>query len=139
MVRLGKQLWRLTAVYALYAAVWIVREGDWRQALGMGVATTAVLLAHLGRRLAARRPLSLGWWLVGTAVFGTLFGAGSSLLTLVAMAVKTGLHAHGPEFTVAEISWVLAQLPLWTAVGLLAGLGLGLLLLGSGVWSTPRE
>jgi NhaP-type Na+/H+ or K+/H+ antiporter len=52
---------------------------------------------------------------------------GSSLLTLVFMAIKTGLHAHGPEFTLQEIQWVSQQTPLWAAVGLLIGLGLGML------------
>jgi hypothetical protein len=46
------------------------------------------------------------------------------------MAVKTGLHAHGPEFTPAEINWVLQQTPIWTAAGLLAGLGLGQIVKG---------
>jgi hypothetical protein len=72
-----------------------------------------------------------GWqWWGATAVTGLLFGLGSSLLTLVLMAVKTGLHAHGPEFTPNEINWILQQVPLWSAAGLLAGLGLGQLVKG---------
>ena len=63
-----------------------------------------------------------------TAVFGALLGLGSALFTLLFMAVKTGLHAHGPEFTAEEVNWVVQQIPLWTVVGLLGGLGLGLLL-----------
>ncbi|MEZ4511264.1 MAG: hypothetical protein R3C62_05270 [Chloroflexota bacterium] len=131
MIRVGKQLWSLrglTAVYFLYTLIWIPLEGNLRRAVGMGVATTAVLLAHGWRRYGAGRGVSWGWWLAKTAVFGLLFGVGSSLLTLLAMAVKTGFHAHGPEFTPAEIVWVLNQLPLWAAAGLLAGLGGGLVI-----------
>jgi hypothetical protein len=43
------------------------------------------------------------------------------------MALKTGLHAHGHEFTRAEIAWVLGRTPLWALAGLFAGLGVGLL------------
>ncbi|MCB9431934.1 MAG: hypothetical protein H6668_08110 [Ardenticatenaceae bacterium] len=128
---MGKQLWGLrglTAVYLLSTLVWIPLEGNLHRAVGMGVATTAVLLAHGWHRYGAGRALSLGWWLGKTAVVGLLFGAGSSLLTLLAMAVKTGLHAHGPEFTPAEIIWVWQQLPLWAVAGLLAGLGVGLVI-----------
>ena len=63
---------------------------------------------------------------VGTAVTVALFGFLTALLTLFFMALKTGLHAHGPEFTPSEINWVIARIPLWTAVGLLSGAGLGL-------------
>ena len=44
------------------------------------------------------------------------------------MAIKTGLHAHGPEFSGSELDWVLQQIPMWALVGLLGGLGLGFLL-----------
>lgn len=131
MIQVGKQLWGLrglTAVYLLYALIWIPLEGSLYRAVAMGVATTAVLLAHGWQRYGVGRMLSLGRRLGKTAVFGLLFGAGSSLLTLLAMAVKTGLHAHGPEFTPVEIVWVWQQLPLWAAAGLLAGLGVGLVI-----------
>ena len=131
MIQVGKQLWGLrglTAVYLLYALIWIPLEGNLRRAVAMGVVTTAVLLMHGWQRYGAERVLSWGWWLGKTAVLGLLFGAGSSLLTLAAMAVKTGLHAHGPEFTPVEIIWVWQQLPLWATAGLLAGLGAGLVI-----------
>jgi hypothetical protein len=65
-----------------------------------------------------------------TAVSGLALGAGSGLLSLLFMAVKTGLHAHGPEFSQAEIAWVWNGMLLWTTVGLLVGLGLGLIWAG---------
>jgi hypothetical protein len=63
------------------------------------------------------------------ALWGLALGAGTVLTTLFLMAVKTGLHAHGPEFSAADINNVWQQLALWSLVGLLGGLGLGLLLI----------
>lgn len=112
---------------AVYTAVWIALEGAVWQVVVMGVGYTAVSLGYGWQKWLGGRMVD-GWrWWGGTAVTGLLFGLGSGLLTLVFMAVKTGLHAHGPEFTPAEINWVLQQTLVWTAAGLLAGLGLGLL------------
>jgi hypothetical protein len=88
----------------------------------------AVSLLHLLQRALGGRRLSLSAWLTAAAAAGLALGAGSVLLTLFLMALKTGLHAHGPEFTTAQIAWVWNQLPLWSLAGLLAGGGLGLLL-----------
>jgi hypothetical protein len=44
------------------------------------------------------------------------------------MILKTGIHAHGPEYTARELAWVWTQLPLWGGVGALTGLGFGLLM-----------
>ena len=63
------------------------------------------------------------------ALWGLAMGAGTVLMSLFLMAIKTGLHAHGPEFSPAEITAVWQLLPLWSLVGVLAGLGAGLLLL----------
>ena len=88
---------------------------------------TAVSLTYLSQHFLGGRTFSVKQWWGITAVLGLLLGLGSGLLTLLFMAVKTGLHAHGPEFTPPEVTWLLQQILLWTAVGLLAGLGLGLL------------
>lgn len=120
----------LTIVWAVYGVVWIAPEGVLWQAVLLGGLTTAVLLGYLLQKVAGGRLVAGGWWLGGTAVTGALFGFLTGLLTLFFMALKTGLHAHGPEFTPAEVTWVLAQMPLWTAVGLLSGAGLGMVSLG---------
>ena len=117
-------------LFAVYTAVWIALEGELWRVVVMGVGSTAVSLSYgwqkwLGGRLAE----GWRWWGV-SAVTGLLFGVGSGLLSLAFMAVKTGLHAHGPEFTPAEINWVLQQIPTWAVAGLLAGLGLALLTKG---------
>jgi len=92
----------------------------------MGVGTTAVVLAYLTQHFLGGRTFSVKQWLGITAVLGLIFGLSSGLLTLLFMAVKTGLHAHGPEFTPPEVTWVLQQTLWWMFIGLLAGLGLGM-------------
>ena len=122
----------LLGLWIVYTAVWISREGALWQVVIMGVATTLLLLGYGWERFLGGRAIRTSVGVGATAVSGALLGSVSGLLTLVFMAVKTGLHAHGPEFSRAEIAWVLNQLPLWTAVGLLLGLGAGLIWIGSG-------
>jgi hypothetical protein len=122
----------LLIVWGVYTAVWISLEGAlWRVVL-MGAATTILTLGYLVQRYFGGKTVSRHVGLLLTAVSGLALGGGSGLLSLIFMAVKTGLHTHGPEFSRAEISWVLGNLPLWTAVGLLVGLGLGLIWIGKG-------
>ena len=117
-------------LFAVYTAVWIALEGELWRVVVMGVGSTAVSLSYGWQKwLGGRLVDGWKWWGV-TAVTGLLFGLGSGLFSLVFMAVKTGLHAHGPEFTPAEINWVLQQIPTWAVAGLLAGLGLALLTKG---------
>jgi hypothetical protein len=116
-----------TAVLAIYFALWISLEGMLWRAVLMGIGATAVSLGHLAQKYLAGHRLSWQKWVGLTAILGLLFGLGSSTLTLLFMAVKTGLHAHGPEFNLNQIQWILAQTPLWATVGLLAGTGIGFL------------
>jgi hypothetical protein len=116
-----------TVLLGIYSAAWISLEGNLWQAVLMGVGVTSVTAGHLAQRYLSGRLLAIYKWLLLTGMGGLFLGLGSGLLTLFFMAVKTGLHAHGPEFSLEEINWVRQQIPLWTAVGLLAGLGLGLL------------
>ncbi len=112
---------------AIYTAVWITLEGALWRVIVMGVGSTAVSLLYGWQKWLGGRLVNDWVWWGGTAVTGLLFGLGSGLLSLVFMAVKTGLHAHGPEFTPGEINWILQQTPIWTMAGLFAGLGWGLL------------
>ncbi|MCP5097519.1 MAG: hypothetical protein GY943_18390 [Chloroflexi bacterium] len=98
----------------------------WRTVI-MGVGATAVSSLQLLQKYGNGRFIPLKQWVMITAVSGLLVGAISIGATLLFMIIKTGLHAHGPEFTPSEISWVVQQLPLWAIIGLLAGSGLGLL------------
>ena len=93
----------------------------------MGVAVTAVSLFHLLQKWFSSQTLSLKKWLQIATLFGFFMGLISGPFTLLAMILKTGLHAHGPEFTLEEFQWIVQQIPLWAVVGLLMGLGAGLL------------
>lgn len=117
----------LTILWGIYGVIWIAFEGDlWRVVL-LGFLTTAVTLLLLTQKYVGGRTLSFSKWLGFTAVFGLVLGLGSGLFSLIFMALKTGLHAHGPEFQPTEIAWLLQQMPIWTAVGLISGLGFGLI------------
>ena len=122
----------LLVVWLVYTAVWMSREGALWQVVIMGPATAVLLLGYGWERWLGGKSVGRGSGTVLTAVSGLLLGSGSAILSLVFMAVKTGLHAHGPEFSQAEITWIMNQLPLWTVVGLLVGLGIGLIWAGHG-------
>lgn len=118
----------ITILWAVYAVLWIIPEGDLTQVMILGAGGAAVAIGQLWQRLLAGRRLALAAWLFAVSAAGVLLGLLGGGLTLLGMVMKTGLHAHGPEFRPAEIAWVAQQTPLWGAAGLLAGLGLGLLL-----------
>lgn len=117
-----------TVLVAVYAVVWIALEGDLVRVTVLGAATSFVIVGALFQRWFAGRRLAPLVWLALCAALGAILGFNSGMFTLLFMAVKTGLHAHGPEFSPEQINWLLEQLPWWTSAGLLAGLGLGLLL-----------
>lgn len=65
-------------------------------------------------------------WLV-YPLSGMIAGAAITLVTLLLMAFKSGLHGHGsPDFTPEQVASVLWLTPLWTAAGFLIGLGAGI-------------
>lgn len=120
----------IIGLLGLYAAVWMALEGALVRDLLLAVAALAVGIAYFGARFFGGRTLPAGRAVALSAVVGLAYGVGLALLTLLLMAFKTGLHAHGPEYTGQEIMWVWNQLPLWGGVGALAGLGIGLLAVG---------
>jgi uncharacterized membrane protein len=115
---------------AIYAAVWISLEGAKQQVILLALAFMLLIAGYIIQRILGGKRLSARRWVLYSAGLGLFIGLGSAFLTLILMAVKTGLHGHGPEFTQAEIEWVIGQIPLWTLAGLIAGLGLGLLSTG---------
>lgn len=121
--------WRLlVALWGVMAVVWLALEGS----LGRDVLLAGWGLALLAGRLAARRwggqELPAGRAVALLAALGLAVGAALAPATLLLMALKTGLHAHGPEYTAAELAWLGGQWPLWVVAGGVAGAGLGLLL-----------
>lgn len=121
-----------TVLVAIYGAVWITLEGHLLRVLALAVGVTLVVLGHVVQHYAGGRDLSLRQWLALAAGLGVAAGLGSGVFALLFMALKTGLHAHGPEFALAEINWVAARITGWALGGLFAGVGLGLLFAGLG-------
>lgn len=116
-----------TILLGVTGFIWIALEGDLRRDTLLGIWVMIVAVLQIMERVVGGRQLSRPRWLAVTSLAGLLCGAGSVLTTISLMALKTGLHAHGPEFTPAEVAGVWAQLPLWSLVGAIAGLGLGLI------------
>ena len=110
-----------------YALVWMALEGALWRDLILAAAVVALAVASLLLRFLGGRALSAGQWVAIAMVAGLIASVALPLVTLFLMALKTGLHAHGPEYTPQEIAWVWRQIPLWTLVGGIAGFGIGLL------------
>jgi hypothetical protein len=117
----------LTAIVGLYGVVWLSLEGAVGQVMLLATGLALLGAGYMTQRLLGGKLLDPSRWLLFSAALGALLGLGNGLLALILMAVKTGLHGHGPEFTAAEIEWLVSQIPLWILAGLIAGLGLGLL------------
>ncbi|MCA9866241.1 MAG: hypothetical protein KIS95_00425 [Anaerolineae bacterium] len=114
-------------IVGLFAAVWMVLEGDMLRDVVLAGLLLLVGLMALMRRWSWMRSLPPRKTVALAAVGGLAYGSGLVLLTLFLMTVKTGLHAHGPEYTSYELVWLWNQLLLWAAAGGLVGLGVGLL------------
>lgn len=115
------------AIVSLYAVIWLALEGDVTRDILLASSLLALGIVYITTHRLGGRTLSAGRFIGWATGSGVALGCGLALLTLFLMALKTGLHAHGPEYTPQEVAWVWRQLPLWAGVGTLAGLGLGLL------------
>lgn len=117
----------LTAIVGLYSLIWISLEGALWQVILLALGLGLLCAFYVLQRLLGGHRISAGRWMAFCAGLGGAGGLACALLTLALMVIKTGLHGHGPEFTPAEIEWLLRQMPLWSIAGGLAGLGLGML------------
>ena len=122
-------------VLGLFGLAWISLEGAPRWSAIMAFTTLLVGIGILTKKLFGDRRVNKYGWLVLFAGCGLAVGLLFAPATLFFMAIKTGLHGHGAEFTRAEMGWFLDRISLWAAAGLLAGAGLGLLTMGL----KPRE
>jgi hypothetical protein len=120
----------ITILWGLYTVIWAMLESGLWPTILLAILSSVMFLGHLTNRVLGGKRLTFGIWLLLSVVLGSLFGLGSALLTVILMILKTGLHAHGPEFSALEINWIVQQIPWWTLGGMLGGLGLGLLLRG---------
>jgi multisubunit Na+/H+ antiporter MnhE subunit len=122
-----------TAVVALLAVMWISLEGDIRWSLLMASMVLVISVGYFVQRFLGGKKFTLLQGLIIAATIG--LGAGLIIAPLVVtfMAIKTGLHGHGPEFTLEEIKWAFDWVLLWAFVGSTTALGLVLLYIGFGV------
>ncbi|UCG22772.1 MAG: hypothetical protein JSW55_11365 [Chloroflexota bacterium] len=119
----------LTIIVGLYGVVWLSLEGAIGQVIVLALGLALLGAGYVTQRLIGGRELPLGHWLLFAGALGAITGLACGLLVLALMAIKTGLHGHGPEFTASQIEWAVGQIPLWMLSGTIAGLGLGLLAL----------
>jgi hypothetical protein len=116
-----------TILWAIYGAIWIALEGDYLQVVLIGSWTSWLAALHLVQQWQLK-PLSLPLaWLGFWSLLGAILGALLPIIVFAFMSIKTGLHAHGPEFTSQEIARLWAQWPLSIGANFLLGLAAGLL------------
>ena len=111
-------------------AIWSTLEGSLPRVVVMALLCCLLLVLVVWQRWLVLRPFSLWAWVGITAVSGLMAGLLLGPTVWLLMILKTGIHAHGPEFTPLEIAWVSRQTPVWTGVGLFAGAGIGLISFG---------
>ena len=116
---------------AVCGLAWISLEGDPRWSSIMALITLLVGIGFLAKKLVRRRSINGTGWIVLLAGCGLVIGLLFGPITLFYMALKTGLHGHGAEFTRAEMLWFIDRILLWAVSGLLAGAGLGFFLFAS--------
>jgi hypothetical protein len=114
-----------TILTAILGLIWISLEGGLIKTLLFAYCLTLVLIGHLVQRYLGGKRMAKWQGLALFAGLGLMIGLGGGLLTFLLMALKTGLHSHGPEFSPDEIEWFIRRVPLWTAVGLISGIGIG--------------
>ena len=97
--------------------LWLsIEDRDERRAVFLAAMLSTLGALVTGLRFGARLR---GYWYI---LLGGTFGLLVPLLAVLLMVVKTGLHGHSvPDFTLAQISAVLRQIPVWSVVGLLVG------------------
>ena len=114
-------------VLAICGLAWISLEGDPRWSSIMALITLLVGIGFLAKKLVRGRTINGKGWIVLLAGCGLVIGLLFGPATLFYMALKTGLHGHGAEFSRAEMLWFIDRILLWVVSGLLAGAGLGFL------------
>ncbi len=118
---------RLTLVFGIFLFFWMSAEDSvWLvTVLGLGVSLLAAAHATFrfkGRTFRAR------YWIPTAMVLGALVGAGTVVVTVVLMLMKTSLHSHiYPDYPFPLISGIVERLVPWTVAGALVGLSVALI------------
>lgn len=118
-------------VTGLTLAIWIAIED---RSLMLVAIEAALVSTGLGATGAARILARLkpgGWrraaWLAG---IGALTGTAWGPMALLLIAIKTSLHTHPiSDFTESDVMAILNRIPIWTVIGAMLGLGIGVLAL----------
>ncbi len=124
-------LFALTMLYLVALFAWLGEEDSvaFVTALGTGLAVLFVVHA-LARQVGGK---ALGWrrWLVTLGTAGLIAGAGASLATATLMAIKVSIHGHpgALDYSPQAVIATLTYLPAWALAGILAGLGIGLIVI----------
>ncbi len=132
----GRWPQRLALIYGAALFLWFSVEDNtvWPVTLfGLGLAMLIMGLTTLGKIgqkvIPVRALLPLAAW------FGGLTGLGTSIATAGLMFFKNALHAHVfLDFPPGLMLAILERAPVWGAVGMLVGCGLGL-----GCWAFHVE
>ena len=119
-----------TLLVALYGAIWITLEGDVRWSLLMALMVLVISVGYFVQRFLGGKKFTLLQGLIIAVAIGLVAGLIIAPLVVTFMAIKTGLHGHGPEFTQEEIMWAFDWVLLWAFVGSTTALGLVLLYIG---------
>ncbi|MCO5186664.1 MAG: hypothetical protein M9918_00430 [Anaerolineae bacterium] len=116
------------AAFGLSFLVWTQVEGNFRNVVLLGVSGALLGGWTIWRRWIAKRIATRIQFAVAMTASGLAAGLATPMLILLGMAIKQGLHGHGPEYTTAQVATV-TQSILWSGlVGLLFGMAAGLLL-----------
>jgi hypothetical protein len=124
--------WIVRIAWAVAGVIWLLWIGYEDREQSAVTAVAALVAGAFGLSGFARwvgpDEITRRTWLVRTALAGTAAGASVGPLAALFMILKLGLHTHVvPHFDVADLMTVLGRTPVWTAIGLLAGLAGGLL------------
>lgn len=121
--------WLARALWAAVGLIWFVWLGyedrGLTVVLAIGVLLSAALSPTLWRQwfsatMGGRR-------LLAALVVGAILGAAAPLLAILLIFLKVSLHNHPvADFTMGEVRQLLAVVPVWSLVGLLAGAAFGL-------------
>lgn len=115
-------------VYLVYFLVWTQFEGNITAVSILGGGAAFLIGWTVWRRM---RSTSLARTRLRAtiilALVGMICGVLTPLLILVGMALKMGLHNHGPEYSLAAVAGVVNAFMLTMAAGTLFGAGMGAL------------
>ena len=129
MSRATNLAWPMIITF-LVIMVWMPFEGIFWYVTSVGILLTGLWVWVLHQRykeFVLSRFISPSAAVVYWALTGGMAGLIAPAAILGLMVLKTGVHAHGAEYTPLEILWVANQFWRWLIFGGILGLGIGLI------------